>query len=243
MLQEFATFADSKFNPATVKAYKTDIQQFLDFCAQKTITPDKVTAAHAAQYREHLGKLTPPIQASTVSRKLSALLAYYEWHVKVRKTMSENPFTGVQMKRDKARIRRRRSTVGADYDKLLNVIPITDRSCARDRCVIRVMFDTKVRLRDILALNAEHFDFKSGCVTNPKWKASHPLSQETVNEMRAYYSALPHKEPGRPLFVNRNNRRISDRSIRRRLTEHCDKVGIKGLSPYAFSGTQKNTLK
>lgn len=240
MLQEFTDHASTKFNPATVKAYRTDVSQFLDWCAEKKIDAHGVTPAHATQYREHLGTL--PIQASTVSRKLSALLALYDWLLKKGK-ITENPFAGVQMKRDKSRIKKRRSTVGPDYDRLLGAIPINDRSCVRDRCVIRVMFDTKVRLRDILALNVEHFDFKTGSLTNPKWKQSAPLSKGTADEMRSYHAALPYKEPGRPLFVNKNNRRISDRSIRRRLTEHCDAAGIKGLSPYAFSGTQKNTLK
>lgn len=241
MHREFAAFAATKYNRATVKAYETDVRQFSDYCAAKGIKVEHTTPAHAAAFRLHLTTLK--IQTSTASRKLSALLALFDWLVAI-KTVSANPFQGVQIKRDKAKIKKRRNTVGDDLDKLLAVITTTDAADVRDRCVLRVVHDTKVRLRDVLRLNVGNFDGKTGKITHATWPAPLPLSKPTLDELRTYCATrLSGRSDDSPLFVNKINKRISDRSIRRRLAEHCVKAGINGLTPYSFSGTQRSSIK
>lgn len=239
MHKEFAAFAATKYNHATIKAYETDIRQFCDHCAAKGLKIVETTSADAESYRLRL--TTQNIQTSTASRKLSALLAMFDWLVEVGKVKT-NPFTGVQIKRNKAQIKKRRSTVGPDLDRLLAVITVTEPADVRDRCVLRVMHDTKLRLRDVLRFNVGNLD--RGSITHPSLKNPLPLTKTTMDELRAYCATrLAGRPADSPLFLNKVNRRISDRSIRRRLAEHCAAAGINGLTPYAFSGTQRSSIK
>lgn len=235
MLQEFLASAALRYNQATIKAYGTDIRQFALYCENQQIPIAQITQAQAIAYREHIKSSN--VAVATQSRKLSALWSFYAWAVRQNR-MTANPFEGVQVRRNKAQVRRRRTSVGEDFDRLLNVIGITDRSEARDRVIFRTMYDTKIRLRDILTLNVSDFDYRSGKIKVNN--IEHPLSKHTADELRAYLTARVNLQAASPLFVNRGGDRISDRSIRRRLASHCVRAGISGISPYAFSGTQRS---
>lgn len=240
MLTAFNEYAKTKYSVATQKAYATDIAQFIKHCEVIDIDPKQAKVEHAISYKNAIS--IKGIRNSTVSRKLSAVLGFFDWMIGAG-MIDRNPFKGVQVNRMRDTARHR-EVIGPDaFDKLIESIPTDDISCLRDRCVIRVMHDTQVRLRDILRLNIEHFDGARHEIRNAEWKRQPKfrMSSDTSTEMIRYIE-MRRASMDKPLFANKHGGRISDRSIRRRLVGHCDTAGINRLSPYAFVGTQRSAV-
>lgn len=95
MLNEKYRGVDANYRENTIKGYKTDIKMFVEYLVAGYPNEDKeklilgVTKKDAKEYVKSLEKNKP----STINRKISALMKFYDYIVDIEELMNRNPFT------------------------------------------------------------------------------------------------------------------------------------------------------
>lgn len=95
MMNEKYRGVDANYRENTINSYRTDIKMFVDYLVAGDPNADKeklilsVTKKDAKEYVKSLEKNKP----STINRKISALMKFYDYIVDIEELMNRNPFT------------------------------------------------------------------------------------------------------------------------------------------------------
>lgn len=96
MMNEKYRGVDANYRENTINSYRTDIKMFVDYLVAGDPNADKeklilsVTKKDAKEYVKTLEEENKP---STINRKISALMKFYDYIVDVEELMNRNPFT------------------------------------------------------------------------------------------------------------------------------------------------------
>jgi integrase/recombinase XerC len=225
-------------NEHTREAYARDLDDFRAFLREAT--PQGAVArlislrgAGAAQlafaYRAHmLGRKCSP---ATVNRRLSALrslvklarrFGFVEWVLEVDGEPKGAPY---------------RETRGPGHAGVLKLLESVRRATpaytARDRAILRLLFDLALRSKEVRTLELEHVDLEKGTVSILGKKRTEretlTLPPQTRQALEAWIEVRG-REPG-PLWRNldhvRGGKPLSARSIYRIVRRHGEAVGIR----------------
>jgi len=212
---------------ATKRAYLTDFRQFRETMVRfHPIRVADLDERHIEDWKATLDGLTP----STIRRKLVSVSQFFEWARRERLVVL-NPVDFVKKPRKRRRVQQSLSL--EHYDALLAAC----RSVA-ERAILGCLFWGGCRRQEVVDLDVGHVDLDRGNLF-VKGKGQHerllPLPR---NLRRLLVDHLQHRgsvAPCGPLFVNRNGRRISTKSVNswfRRLTKEAG-LQHQGYTPHA----------
>lgn len=178
---------------------------------------------------------------STIARKLATLRSFYKFLVK-RGSIQSNPVTAVRTPKQDKKLPR-----FLEYDevkKLLETPPMDGWLGARDRAILEVLYSTGIRVSELVSLNMEDIDFL-GEVVHVRGKGKKeritPISSSALQVIQHYLEYRNKRAQNNPnfdpkvLFVNKHGKRLSTRSVRRKMDKYLKMAGLDpAISPHTL---------
>ncbi len=263
LISAFLTYleAERNFSEHTLRSYTADLAQFCQFLEamdgdnstlpesvndlpEETDVPPDVLSQHILdlqplEVRSYLGLLrSSGYTKSTAARKLSTLRSFYKFLVRVGH-LETSPVSVIRTPRLERKLPK-----CLDLEQVDALLAAPDTSTllgARDAAILETLYSAGLRISELVALNIEDLDEFSGAVRvrgKGKKERIAPLGSKAVDAIDHYLAIrtqhLRDAESG-ALFVNRTGKRLSDRSIRRKLNRYLKQVGIPThISPHSL---------
>ena len=214
---------------ATAVATKVDVDKIL-----LSATTDSVRG-----YMAHLNE--KQYSKATIARKLATLRSFYKFLVK-RNHISENPVTVVRTPKQEKKLPR--FLEYEEVKRLLDTPPINTWLGARDRAIMETLYSTGIRVSELVALNMEDIDFL-GEVIHVRGKGKKeritPIGTSALQTIQHYMEFRNKRAQNnsnfdtKVLFVNKHGRRLSTRSVRRKMDKYLKMAGLDpAISPHTL---------
>ncbi|MHC4271037.1 MAG: tyrosine recombinase XerC [Planctomycetota bacterium] len=198
--------------------------------------------ADSNSVRAYLSHLTEKqYSKATIARKLATLRSFYKFLVK-RNMTSSNPVTSIRTPKQEKKLPK-----FLEYDdikRLLETPPIDNWLGARDRAILETLYSTGMRVSEIVALNMDDIDFLSEVVHirgKGKKERIAPISSSALRVIQHYIEFRNKRSQANPnfdnkvLFVNKHGKRLSTRSVRRKMDKYLRMAGLDpSISPHTL---------
>jgi len=264
LIARFLDYLDAErgFSAHTVRSYAADLTQFCRFlCADGAQAADAPAIAADALPpigRPHHGRLRKMLPAAsptevrgylammrnsgyskaTIARKLASLRSFYKYLVRTGR-IEASPVSVIRTPRQDKRLPKFMDLPA--IERLMDAPDTSTLLGARDRAIIETIYSSGLRISELVGMNIEDLDEFSEAVRIPgkgKKERLVPVGSKAVEAIEAYLT-MRRAEGGRvkkgALFVNKAGRRISDRSVRRKLTRYLQMAGIPtSMSPHTL---------
>ncbi len=225
----------------TLRAYRTDVEQFASWAAEQGLTPQDVGPRAV---RRFIARLTQEGYApSTSARKLAALRALFSSQ-REHGEISQNPADLVSTPRRADHLPRVLSA--RDTARLLDGIPAAGPLELRDRAMFELAYSCGLRAEEIVGLRVQDVEHDSEQVrVEGKGRKTRivPVGEPALlavsrylERARAALSAPAGREgASQALFLSRTGRPLGTSDVRRRLKTWTARVGAgEGSSPHAL---------
>ncbi|MCS7234183.1 MAG: tyrosine recombinase XerC [Synergistetes bacterium] len=219
-LRELALFKG--FSEHTLKAYSSDICEFLSFLEDRSLELNRYTLW---EYRDYLS--SQGYERSSIARKLSSLRSFLRF-------LREKGFLKESLERVLKNPRMNRSLPKAlsveEVEKL-----ISSALDSRERAIVEFIYATGVRVGELVSLNWSDIDWINEIVRVVGKGGKErivPIGSKALEALKAYG-----KESGMsgPLFKNKNGDRLTARSVERIIRAMALRAGLKGhVTPHVL---------
>ena len=240
-------------SPHTVRAYESDVMQYLAFVAAET--GKKISELDAADLdmdsvRLHLaGQNRADKARATVARKLSGLRTFIKYLRREAIIEHDPAAMAVAPKRDQT-IPTHLSE--PEIARLIETPNTADALGRRDRAILELFYASGLRLSELVAIDLEDLNLGDRMVRVMGKGGKErilPFNQSTVAALKAWMkdraAILGNREPGAgsrkrkavgdPLFVNYRGTRLTGRSVDRLLRRYVAQCSTRmGVSPHAL---------
>jgi len=241
--------AERNFSTHTVRSYSADLCQFCRFLAaddgQCEMTAadlpelDEIAPAGLTQRLMDLEPLTvraylammrnSGYSKSTVARKLATLRSFYKHLVRTER-IDASPVSVIRTPRQDKRLPKLLDI--KQIEALLDAPDTTTVLGARDKAIIETIYSAGLRISELVGLDVEDIDEFSGALRiagKGKKERLVPLGGMALAAIEAYVAmrngALGSVGEG-ALFLNRHGKRLSARSVRRKMDKYLLIAGI-----------------
>ena len=178
---------------------------------------------------------------ATIARKLATLRSFYKFLVK-RNHVSTNPVTAVRTPKQDKKLPR--FLEYEEVKRLLETPPMNTWLGARDRAIMETLYSTGIRVSELVALNMEDVDFL-GEVVHVRGKGKKeriaPIGASALQTIQHYMEFRNKRAQNnnnfdsKVLFVNKHGRRLSTRSVRRKMDKYLKMAGLDpAISPHTL---------
>jgi len=247
-------------SPHTVRAYESDVSQYLAFVAGET--GKKMSALGPADLdldsvRLHIAELNKADKArSTVARKLSGLRTFIKY-LRREEIIEHDPAAmAVAPKRDQT-IPTHLSE--PEIARLIETPDTGDALGRRDRAILELFYASGLRLSELVAIDLEDLNLSDRMVRVMGKGGKErilPFNQSTVSALKAWMkdraaivaARLPRRiarssktsrpqdlKTSDPLFINYRGTRLTGRSVDRLLRRYVAQCSTRmGVSPHAL---------
>jgi integrase/recombinase XerC len=177
---------------------------------------------------------------STIARKLATLRSFYKFCLR-RGYVTNNPMVSIRTPKQEKRLPK-----FLELDQILKLLQAPDDTTllgSRDRAMLEVMFSTGVRVSELVDIRLEDVDFESEAIRvrgKGKKERISPVSPSALRALRRYVE-IRNSDPRREqfdthmLFVNKHGKRLSTRSVRRKLDKYLLETGLDPtVSPHTL---------
>jgi integrase/recombinase XerC len=178
---------------------------------------------------------------ATIARKLATLRSFYKFLVK-RNYVTTNPVTAVRTPKQDKKLPR--FLEYEEVKRLLETPPINTWLGARDRAIMETLYSTGIRVSELVALNMEDIDFL-GEVIHVRGKGKKeriaPIGTSALQTIQHYMEFRNKRAQNnsnfdsKVLFVNKHGKRLSTRSVRRKMDKYLKMAGLDpAISPHTL---------
>jgi integrase/recombinase XerC len=178
---------------------------------------------------------------ATIARKLATLRSFYKYLVK-RNQLTSNPVVAVRTPKQDKKLPR-----FLDYEevkKLLDTPPVNSWLGARDRAILETLYSTGIRVSELVALNMDDIDFLGEIVHirgKGKKERITPIGSSALQVIQHYMEFRNKRAQNngnfdsKVLFVNKHGKRLSTRSVRRKMDKYLKMAGLDpAISPHTL---------
>ena len=218
----------------TIKAYVSDIRQFVDFICDKESEMKNITTLHIRHYLSYLW--LKDVSKKSVARKLSSLKNFFDFLVQ-KGEISVNPAYILKS----PKIGRFLPSVLSvkEFTKIRNIIFKNDFASKRDRTILEFLYSSGVRSEELLSIRDRDIDLKNreALVTGKGSKERVVFfSYEAQSSLLDYLPLKKTKFPEATFsFVNRFGTKLSSRFLRKLVNKYASLAGIeKEVTPHTF---------
>ncbi|GAA0364985.1 tyrosine recombinase XerC [Bacillus horti] len=242
MLRSFIEYLQVEKNASshTISNYERDIHDFVEFMKQQIITD--FAAVSYFQIRGYLSILyKKEYNRRTIARKCSSLRSFYRFLMR-EGNLSFNPFQLVTTpKLDK---RLPQYFYPQDLEPLFQVSDTSQPLGQRNQAMLEVLYASGVRVSELVGLDVQDIDLDVGMalVFGKGAKERYvPLGQFALDVLDLYIQdgrKTLNTKNEQALFLNYRGSRITDRSVRRLLTQMIDQTSInQNITPHKLRHT------
>jgi integrase/recombinase XerC len=178
---------------------------------------------------------------STEARKLATLRSFYKFLVR-RNYIKSNPVIAVRTPKQEKKLPK-----FLEYEqvqRLLNTPEINTWLGARDRAMLETLYSTGLRVSELVGLNMDDVDFL-GEVVHVRGKGKKeriaPIGSSALQSIQRYIefrNKRAQSDSGfdsKVLFVNKHGKRLSTRSVRRKMDKYLVMAGLDpAISPHTL---------
>ncbi len=231
---------ERRFSPHTVVAYKKDLHTFSNFLLQ-TFELSQPENASTDMIRSWVVDLMDSgLHPRTVNRKLSALKSFYRF-LQLEGTITTNPAFGIKTLKQPKLL-----PTFVTKDKMLSLFnkesQNNDFESCRNTLVIEILYDTGIRLNELINLTPSSFDFGTNTLKvlgKRNKERLIPFTDSLKNQIMAYVT-LKNKyyESASPfLFVNSKGGKAYPKFIYRIVTKELTGYTNGKKSPHVLRHT------
>ncbi|MCG6887096.1 MAG: tyrosine recombinase XerC [Proteobacteria bacterium] len=218
---------ERRLSPHTLKSYRRDLDNLSRYCDQHQVNHWRdLTEIEVRQYvgqRHRQG-----IDGKSLQRELSAFRSCFNYLLSEGE-ISSNPATHVKAPRS---ARKLPDTLDVDMVKRLVEIQGDAPLTRRDRAILELFYSSGLRLSELVGLELNSVDLTDATVevTGKGNKTRRvPLGRHAVSALQDWLQCRSHMVAGgdeTAIFVSRQGRRLSPRSVQARLRHWAVKQGI-----------------
>lgn len=238
-----ASAAERDLAPATLSAYRHDLEEFSTWAAgQRVASAERVDRHLLRRYVASLAQRRPrPLARRSIARRASALRAMFTWAMG-RGLVAENPAAGLKtpkLDRTLPRVVKAREAA-----RLCELPPNDDPVGVRDRAIFELLYGAGLRVAELCSLRLNEADLASGAlrVTGKGRKQRRvPIGEPAVDALRDYLESarplLADRNDGQTreiVFLNTRGRPLGPRSVRATLERYARADGISPANPHAL---------
>jgi len=237
-VEQFLTYLQVERNASehTIKNYAVDLRDFCSFIGE--LPPEQLDYTHIRNFLAHLKDRN--FSQSSISRKLACLRSCFKYMARER-LLSSNPAGSIATPKREKKLPSFLDP--EEMEKLLNAAPGINKAGRRDRAIMETLYSTGMRVSELMNMSIVNIDFVGGVLKiqgKGKKERMVPIGRTALQAIEAYLNdrTEEEKQPSAPLFLNKNNTRLTDRSIRRILIKYSRRASItKDVSPHTIRHT------
>ena len=219
-------------SPHTLRGYRIDLTQFLNFVGNEPI--------HKRIVRRFLAHLHEnKVSSRTILRRLSALRSFYK-HAMREKWVTENPLEEIDSPKKEKRLPI--SITYAQVEHLFSQPDTSEYLGFRDRVIMELFYSSGLRLNELAGLNRGDFDARNLILNiygKGKKQRQAPITQTAADWMLRYLNHSERDEKDQQaIFLNMRGNRLSCRSIDRNFAAYLKKSGLsERVTPHTIRHT------
>jgi len=253
---QFLTF-NRNASPHTVRAYDTDLTQFVEFLSARDRTkPSRVpvTALDADGVRGFLESLHGRgISRASAARRLAALRTFARYLVREGR-LPDDPTQLVGAPRREQTLPQHLDL--SQVDQVIGTPDLNQAAGRRDRAILELFYASGLRLSELVGLDIEDINL-AGRVVRVRGKGGKerivPFNHSTSDALKAMLQDMrtappaparrsapagKHSRPRHPVFLNQRGGRLTTRSVDRVVRQAARAASVPGgLSPHALRHT------
>jgi len=226
---------ERRLSPHTHAAYARDLRSLMDFCDRQgrdewpALIAQDIRAFAAACHRQGLG-------GKSIQRRLSAVRGLFEYLLRLG-LVGHNPAQDIRAPKSE-----RKLPAVLDVDQMGQLLevdaadPATQTPLAlRDHAFMELLYSSGLRLAELTSLDLPALDLAAGLVTvTGKGRKTRvvPVGRKAQAALHGWLTIrnalLPPGSEQLAVFVGRNGRRLSPRTVQQRLDLWAQRQGLDG---------------
>jgi integrase/recombinase XerC len=245
LIQNFREYLGSERNYSkhTVKAYITDIGEFLRVIKEKKLVGEKAGAIDFEKLdetpvRAYISWLYTRNSRSSISRKLASVRTFFEFLIR-KGALKNNLAKLVPTPRGEKRL-----PTFLTVDEVVKLLSIEGSGAllSRDVAVLELLYSSGLRVSELVGINLNDIDLKNLTVKvlgKGNKERIVPVGSKAAQALDEYlHERLGMNPRGDHLFVNTRGDRLNVRSVDRIIKKYALLAGIpKNVSPHVLRHT------
>ncbi|MBT8387396.1 MAG: tyrosine-type recombinase/integrase [Ignavibacteria bacterium] len=223
-----------RYSPHTVKSYKTDLHQFIDFCEVKRKTDvDKISEKFIKSYLMKLSE--DNLDKSTIARKLAAIRGLFDFAFK-DEIIKTNPAALIKNPKSVKKLPDITST--SEIMEALREAEKFEEDALQVKVIFELLYGSALRVSELCNLNRADIDLekKTLRVTGKGNKIRIvPIGEKSIETFTNYFIKFQIKSSSEPLIKTKKGSRIYPRLVHRVVSKYLALVtDIKKKSPHVL---------
>ena len=233
---------ERNFSLHTIKAYKNDLNRF-NYFLNNTLSRKKLVKINRNDIRKFLAEeYDNGYSSKTVARRLATIKSYFKYLVKTE-LIQEN--ISIHINSPKVPKKLPNFVDKNLIDTLMKTPSLDTHIGIRDRAVLELFYSTGMRLSELVNMNIGDFEINKKLIRvigkgNKERMIPYGRAAESAikNYLKIRNLSLKPAFANKPLFVNSSEKRISKRTIQRRMNNYIKLVADgKRIGPHLLRHT------
>ena len=233
---------ERNFSLHTIKAYKNDLNRF-NYFLNNTLSRKKLAKINRNDIRKFLAEeYDNGYSSKTVARRLATIKSYFKYLVKTE-LIQEN--ISIHINSPKVPKKLPNFVDKNLIDTLMKTPSLDTHIGIRDRAVLELFYSTGMRLSELVNMNIGDFEINKKLIRvigkgNKERMIPYGRTAESAikNYLKIRNLSLNPAFANKPLFVNSSEKRISKRTIQRRMNNYIKLVADgKRIGPHLLRHT------
>ena len=233
---------ERNFSLHTIKAYKNDLNRF-NYFLNNTLSRKKLAKINRNDIRKFLAEeYDNGYSSKTVARRLATIKSYFKYLVKTE-LIQEN--ISIHINSPKVPKKLPNFVDKNLIDRLMKTPSLDTHIGIRDRAVLELFYSTGMRLSELVNMNIGDFEINKKLIRvigkgNKERMIPYGRNAESAikNYLKIRNLSLKPAFANKPLFVNSSEKRISKRTIQRRMNNYIKLVADgKRIGPHLLRHT------
>ena len=245
-------YSEKGYSENTCRAYLHDLKEFASFIFSSWFSENmseteadsfRADQVDGLMIRGYLGFLHKKNKKATIARKLSALRSFFRYLVK-HGVILENPAELILTPKQEQTIPTYLPV--DDMFRLLDSIKADNLAGLRNRAIFETLYSCGLRVSELSGMNLFDVDFTKSVIRvlgKGDRERIVPIGRKATEAIKAYRQRLREEsglsdDTNAPLFLNKNQGRLTVRSIARILDKTAKECGLLApVSPHALRHT------
>ena len=233
---------ERNFSLHTIKAYKNDLNRF-NYFLDNTLSRKKLAKINRNDIRKFLAEeYDNGYSSKTVARRLATIKSYFKYLVKTE-LIQEN--ISIHINSPKVPKKLPNFVDKNLIDTLMKTPSLDTHIGIRDKAVLELFYSTGMRLSELVNMNIGDFEINKKLIRvigkgNKERMIPYGRAAESAikNYLKIRNLSLKPAFANKPLFVNSSEKRISKRTIQRRMNNYIKIVADgKRIGPHLLRHT------
>jgi len=220
----------------TVKSYFEDFASLQDYFQDRVGFIPPATAVDVAMLRGYVAYLHECQYArTTIARRLACLRSFFRFCCR-EGIVEVNPAKALRTPRTGRKLPHFLST--EQVVQLLEAPPANEPLGLRDRAILETLYSAGLRVAELVGLNVDHWDRDADIVRvfgKGKKERIAPIGRHAATALDRWLEVRQPDPTAKPadqqaLFLNKNGRRLTTRSVGRMLEKYLQQTGLDRLT-------------